>query len=309
MNIATELTTYTTSEREAASVPAPLTSAVSWAAIIAGAVVAAALSLMLLLLGMGLDLSTMSPWVRSSIGTRTIAWSTILWLMTSHMFAAACGGYITARLCCRWRGEDDDEIYFRDSAHGLLAWSLAALITAVLLTPSIESLLTPAGRAGSPAAVQAKPDIPADALPDTGRDMAYEVDLLFRRNTTVTRAYPQGPLKYPAEVPSPHLSAEVTRILLNALDSHGLPEGDIRYVGQVIAPYTGLPQAVAEQRVKDSFETIQAKLNMQTVTLQEALKRDQKNTANSMLWLFIAVLMGAFVACVAAIWGGQHRDH
>src|SRR5580704_16626957 len=74
------------------------TSAVSWAAVVAGAFVAAALSLVLLALGTGIGLSAVSPWVSSGASASAVGRGAILWLIIVEFIASATGGYIAGRL-------------------------------------------------------------------------------------------------------------------------------------------------------------------------------------------------------------------
>jgi hypothetical protein len=117
------------------------TSAVSWGAIFAGAVASAALSLILLVLGIGLGLSVVSPWVGASPSETAMAWSTVVWICFTAFAASGLGGYIAGRLRVRWPGAQLDEVYFRDTAHGFLAWAVATLLTAAVFTSVIGSIL------------------------------------------------------------------------------------------------------------------------------------------------------------------------
>ena len=112
----------------------PQASAVSWGAIVAGAAGGAALSLILLMLGTGLGLSSVSPWAYSGVSATTFGVSTILWLTFTQLVASGMGGYLAGRLRTKWVAVHTDEVYFRDTAHGFLAWAIAALATAALLT-------------------------------------------------------------------------------------------------------------------------------------------------------------------------------
>ena len=126
----------------AVSQPPPLaSSATSWSAILAGAAVVAALSLILLILGAGFGLSLMSPWAGGGVSAATIGVSTILWVTLTQLVAAGMGGYLAGRLRVRWVGVHSDEVYFRDTAHGFLAWAVATLATATLLTSVIGSII------------------------------------------------------------------------------------------------------------------------------------------------------------------------
>ncbi len=95
-------------------------SAVSWAAIFAGSVGAAALSLLLLILGTGLGFSAVSPWSTEGISATTLGFSAIAWLSFTQIAASGMGGYLAGRLRTRWFGAHNDEVFFRDTAHGFL---------------------------------------------------------------------------------------------------------------------------------------------------------------------------------------------
>src|ERR1700704_2578384 len=118
--------------------PAPGESgAVSWGAVFAGAVGAAALSLVLILLGTGLGLSVASPWVHSGMSATTAGVSTIVWITLVQLLASTLGGYLAGRLRSRWTTIHTHEVYFRDTAHGFLAWSVATLLMATLLASTV----------------------------------------------------------------------------------------------------------------------------------------------------------------------------
>jgi hypothetical protein len=115
-------------------------SAVSWAAVFAGAVAAAALSLLMFILGIGLGLGAVSPWSGDGISGTALGLSTILWITFTSLIAAAAGGYITGRLRTRWLAVHTDEVYFRDTAHGFLAWGVSTLLVAVIFTSATAGI-------------------------------------------------------------------------------------------------------------------------------------------------------------------------
>src|SRR6185503_13928484 len=116
-------------------------SAVSWAAVIAGALVAVAASLLLMLVGSGIGLSLVSPWSYANPTVTTFAVSSVIWLVVVQWLSSALGGYLAGRLRTRWTGVRSDEVNFRDSAHGLLTWALATVIVASLLTSAVSSII------------------------------------------------------------------------------------------------------------------------------------------------------------------------
>ena len=115
-------------------------SAVSWPAIAAGAVAAAALSLVLIAFGAGLGLSAVSPWSDSGVSAGTFKTGTGIYLVIVAVMSSAVGGYLAARLRTKWTGVYTNEIFFRDTAHGFLAWAFATLISVTALTRAARSL-------------------------------------------------------------------------------------------------------------------------------------------------------------------------
>jgi hypothetical protein len=115
-------------------------SAVSWSAIIAGAVVAASVSLTLLALATGLGLAAVSPWPDSGASLKEFSVTTAIALIVVQWIAACFGGYITGRLRTKWTGTHTHEVFFRDTAHGFITWALATITVATLLTSAVSSL-------------------------------------------------------------------------------------------------------------------------------------------------------------------------
>jgi hypothetical protein len=297
----------------------PASSAVAWGAIVAGAAAAASLSLILLILGVGLGLSSVSPWAREGLSAAGFGVSTILWLTFTQLFASATGGYIAGRLRHRWADVHTDEVYFRDTAHGFLAWAVASLATAALLTSAIGAIVgggVQAGAAvvGGVAQTAGHAVGGAVATPmDTGREsgpMAYFVDTLFRREpgpaaTRSAGAPAEGAVR---ERASGMDAAEVSRIFMNVSRNEPLPPEDLRYVAQIVAERTGLAEPEARKRVADVYAQAQTRLREAEVAARDTADRARKASAYGALWLFVSLLVGAFVASLAATFGGRRRD-
>src|SRR5665647_791393 len=113
------------------STPVAESPAISWAAIAAGAVAAAALTLVLLAFGVGMGFSVVSPWGNSGVSATTFEIGTGLYLIVVAMLASTIGGYIAGRLRTRWVGVHTHEVFFRDTAHGFLAWAFATVLSCV----------------------------------------------------------------------------------------------------------------------------------------------------------------------------------
>lgn len=296
-----------------------VTSAVSWGAIAAGAAAGAALSLILLILGVGLGLSSVSPWSFEGISAASFGVSTIVWLMLTQLLSSAMAGYLAGRLRTKWMDTHTDEVYFRDTAHGFLAWAVASLATAALLTSVIGSLLSGGIQAGASVVggVANTATVAAGGFTASGKmaseeswPMAYFVDSLFRRNGSAEATSPTRAAT-PAEASERTMTneaAEVGRIFTNLSRSEPLPPEDIRYVGQLVAQRTGMSQHEAEKRVADVYARAQGKLNNAEVAAKNAADKARKASSYAALWMFVSLLIGAFVASLAATYGGRQRD-
>lgn len=245
---------------------------VSWSAVFAGAFAIASLALSLLALGSGLGLSSVSLWSNQGISSSTIGTATILWLIFAELASSAIGGYLAGRLRTKWSTVHSDEVYFRDTVHGFIAWSVALVVTAAFLGTAATSLV------GSSLSSSQSQMSTASNGPN-----AYFVDALFRGDT--------GSL-------SVSKRAEVAVIFANALKLGNLPATDQSYVDQVVGADTGLTQAEADKRLT----TILAEA-------RQTAEKARKTVAHTLLWAFIAMLIGAFSASLAATFGGRQRDH
>ena len=283
-------------------------SAVSWAAIFTGAT---ALTLILLLLGTGLGLSSVSPWTNNGtwanqdISATSFGLTVILWLTFIQVVAYGMSGYLAGRLRTRWLSVHSDEVYFRDTAHGFLTWAAACLTTAALLTSVIGSIVG-SGLKSAPAIMGKNSKI----LNPTSDAIHYFVGTLFRNNTDTQSAAVVNELENSSgdAFSVANRNYEVSTIFANSIGRGDLPEADTAHVGQLIKNRTGLSQLEAEKRVIETYSTLQTSLRKAELTTKESADKARKASAYATLWLFISLLMGAFVASLAATWGGRNRD-
>lgn len=294
-------------------------SGVSWGAILAGAAAAAALSFILVILGFGLGFSTVSPWSGEGLSAEAIGYSTVVWVAFTQIAASAIGGYIAGRLRVKWSNIHTDEVYFRDTAHGFLAWAVASLATAALLSSAVGAVLSGgakvAGAAGTAAVAAGGAAITSG---NTGNDSGaeamsgYFIDALFRPAANSTQGTAPAPATTPpanrdnAVIPAQRL--EVSRIFANGLRTGHLPNNDISYIAQLMSQRTGISQAEAEKRVADTYT--QYKQNVEDLAHQakEAADAARKAAAYGSLWMFVTLLLGAFIASFMATYGGRLRD-
>jgi hypothetical protein len=292
-------------------------SAASWPAIIAGAFVATAATLILIALGSGIGLASISPWSGRGVSVTTFAITGAIWLILTQWISAALGGYIAGRLRTRWVGTHTHEVFFRDTAHGLITWSVATLLVAAVLSSSITSGAGAAGRAATEVAsaglasagVQGAMHNPGPQAPGTPVS-AYSIDKLFRPAAgTPTGAGPgaspnSGAPGGPPGAGSADPRMETGHIIGNALISGSVPDADRAYLVDQVSARTGISQADAQTRV-DAF--IASAMQAEAKVKADA-DSARKATAQASIYLALSMLVGAFIASVAAALGGRLRD-
>lgn len=278
---------------ETPALTAPSPSAVSWPAVIAGAVAAAAASLVLLAIGSGFGLAAASPWSDPGAAALRFSVGAAIWLIVMQWASAALGGYLAGRLRTRWQALHSHEVFFRDTAHGFLTWSLATVFTAALL--SSTALMT-AGAGVHAAYGASRADATAhdraaasDAVPPP---IAYDVDFLFRG-------------AQPADAASAaDARMQAARILEAGATNGGVSQDDTAYLGQLVGAQTGLAPADAQQRVA----TVIAREQAAAAQARQAADDARKTAATLSIVTALAMLIGAFIASAAAALGGQLRD-
>jgi hypothetical protein len=151
-------------------------SAVEWAAIFGGGLAALGVTAILLTLGPGLGLTTVSPWSFNNPSPTTFGTAAAIWLVVTQWLSSAFGGYLSGRLRTKWVGIRTDEVLFRDTAHGLLAWALATVLMAALVT--LGSVAT----AGVAAAAASTPS----GTPVEAADQARKIAVAFSFTTSLS---------------------------------------------------------------------------------------------------------------------------
>jgi hypothetical protein len=267
-------------------VPEAMWSGVSWASIAAGAVAAAALTLALLALGAGLGLSSISPWADSGVSASTFKNGAGAYLVIVAVMSSAVGGYLAARLRTRWVGLHTNEVFFRDTAHGFIAWAFATLLSAGVLGAATTHIVAGAASGVGAAAGQAAQSVSPSQV---------YVDRLFRSDAPATAGAAAPPA---AAAGNDAARAEVTRLWTSTFGQNAdLAPADRTYVARLVAARTGMSQADAEKRVNDVI-----------VEAKAAADRARSAAAKLAFWLTASLLFGAFAASLAAVEGGQLRD-
>jgi len=244
-----------------------------WTPILAGAVVAAALSFVLLSFGSAMGLAVASPsssWRDTSSALVLLGG---LWLLLTSLASFGLGGYLAGRLRKSWAVAVPDEVEFRAGIHGLLVWGLAIIIGALL---AFSAARTVAGRADltAPTAATAEPLL------------AFELDRLFRSDRTSAEPANDSAIR-----------AQAARIITAGLGHTGMAPDDRAYLIRLVEARAGLPQPEAEGRV-----------NQVIAQANDAIARARRGAVILAFMIAASLMLGAAVAWLAATFGGQHRD-
>jgi hypothetical protein len=213
------------------------------------------------------------------VSASAVGWGAIIWLALMELVSASMGGYVAGRMRTKWVRVHAHEVYFRDTAHGFLVWAVSLVIAAAFLTSAASSVVGGAARSGA-AEASAAGQRGSETSPN-----GYFVDSMLRStsfNSTQDNSAARN---------------EVSLILANSLRQGNMSPADKAYLAQLIAAKTGISEPEAEKRVDDV-----------SVQAREAADAARKAVAHSMYWTFLALLIGAFCASMAATIGGKQRD-
>ncbi|MDQ2632310.1 MAG: hypothetical protein M3Y78_01075 [Pseudomonadota bacterium] len=259
---------------------------INWPAIIAGAILASAVSFILLTFGSAIGLSMTSAEEGQSASLFWIAVVGGLWILWVQIMASMAGGYLTGRMRRRVGDASEYESDIRDGSNGVVMWALATLLAAAIAWSGLQGAASAIGQtagAAASAATQA-----ADALDPT--------EMLVDRTL---RGRADAPALSEGERQS------VMRILVSAATSEqGLDQADRDYLVATVAERAGIPPEEAQARIDQAVAQAQ-----QIEAEARAAAEEARRASIVAAFLMAAALMvGAAVAYYAATLGGSHRD-
>ena len=256
-------------------------SGITWSAIIGGAVGASAVSLILIALGAGLGLASVSPWANAGASAAAFGVGAGIWFLVVQWLSSAFGGYLAGRLRAKWAAPESDEVFFRDTSHGFLAWALATLIVAGFLGSAVSGVAGIGGNIAAGAAGGATQGAAQAAASPATESM---LDGLFR------------PTQPTADSPGENARGEAGRIIAGGVTGT-IDPADRTYLAQSIAARTGITQEEAEQRVDNAV-----------ATAKSAADTARKSASAASIMTALSLMVGAFIAAVAGALGGRNRD-
>ncbi len=297
-------------------------SAASWPAIFAGAFVAVSVSLVLIALGSGLGFASISPWPGHGVSATTFTVTAAIWLIVTQWFSAALGGYIAGRLRTKWVGTHTHEVFFRDTAHGFVTWSVATVFIAAVLAGSVPSMVggglhALGGAASAGARMGGPPGGPGEMPGGSGTEpgmmpggppaaLTYDIDKLFRPGPGgATGSAPQTGAPGPGNVDTDSdPRVEAVYIAFHAMSSGEVSAADRSYLAERVAAQTGISPTDAQTRVNAFVSDIQTA----ETKAKTAADKARKAAAEASIYLALSMLVGAFIASISAALGGRLRD-
>jgi hypothetical protein len=270
---------------------------VEWGPIFAGALIASALSFVLLTFGTAIGLSATSPWPNSGLSAKALAALAVFWILAQQIGAFLAGGYVAGRMRTRWSDTTQHEVEFRDGLHGGLVWALGIVIGAMLVMATAGSVArTGAGLVGNAASV---------ATVSAANPMDAVLDSLLRPAAPQPQPGPTGaaPQRAPAAAPAAAQSSETTRAtigrILASTIASGSVSGDSRaHLVQLVSQQTGLPPQEVETRVNNAV-----------TAARETADKARRSAILAGLVTAISLVVSFAAAWWAALQGGHHRDN
>lgn len=271
---------------------------ISFSAIFCGALAAVSASIVLSFVGSGLGLAFMSPWAGGEMSLEKFTVKMAIWMVVLQWISAAFGGYMAGRLRPKLDSIRTHESFFRDTAHGFLAWAVATIFVAVLVTGTAASLGAAGAKAGAAVTAGAAAGMASAAANNAQAnqannggmpDLAYPVDRLFRSLSGD---------QTPQEV-----RAEAAGIFMRGLTTEGISPEDHAYLVQIVAREANLSPAEAQIRVDATLLDLTA---LRNTALDKAEKARKAASAFS-FFTAISLVIGAFIAAVSACCGGCLR--
>ncbi len=216
-----------------------------------------------------------------------------IWLIVVQWIASLFGGYMAGRLRTKWVAVHSDEVFFRDTAHGFLAWALGTLIVVGVLA----SVSGTAAQTGANAAA---------TLAQNNTAGKYYAEMLFRAPATGNAAPTGSALGAAAPATNPQQAvSQAGTILAQDMAQGDVPSADQSYLAQLVAQTTGMSPADAQARVQQVVSAEKAA----AAKARQVADASRKAASGAAIYTFVSLLIGAFIASVAGAIGGKLRDN
>jgi len=267
-------------------------SRISWGAVLAGAVVAVATTLLLSLLGAAMGAGSIRPLDTTSTDLANLGIGAAIWEIINLALSMAFGGYVAARL-------SGTHSHLDAELHGVTVWGVAVLLGSVLLAQAVSGLIGVVGQgAGSVVshAVAGAGTI-SGALPQEVNPQAM-IDRLQQS---------LGNSGDPTTMSHEQINAEIATLVRNSLLNGTLSESDRNRLVVLVAARSGITKDEAARRVTATENDAKASLAQVEQKARAAADEVTRTTATAARALFTALVLGLLAALVGAWVGTRHK--
>ena len=262
---------------------------VDWGAILAGGVIAAAVSTLMTAFGAAIGLTASSPYEGSGISAKALGIASALWILWVAISSFMIGGYVAGRLRRRVHDTSEHESDVRDGSHGLVVWALGTLMIAYLATSTVANV----AKAGAEVVSGG-----ASALTSAAGKAAGQTDVVGYSIDRLTRAAPKP------GGDAARIKEDVTRIIGNSISTGTLSADDRTYLTNEVAAAAGIPPEEATKRVNETLAQMQA--------LKEKAKQAAETARKTGILVAFLTAASLAIAAAASWWaatmGGKHHD-
>jgi hypothetical protein len=271
-----------------------LPSRVAWGAVIAGAVVALAVSFMLNALGAGIGATTVDAAARDTPSAATFGIGAAIWVLIANLIGLAAGGYVAARLSGTADNTDG-------TLHGLAVWGTTFLISAVLLgnlvagvastaATGASSIIGGAARgAGTAVAAAANTPGAGDALQNATQGVLDRV---------------QGTLSggggAPGLMTSDQRKAEMAALAARRVAEGRFTPAERERLNALVAAEYNISLTEAQQRVDEAEQQAAQAAQQAEATVRRAADAAASGAATTGFSIFGIMLLGAFASVFGA---------
>jgi len=265
---------------------------IDWPAIIAGTVLATAISFVLMTFGSAIGLTLTSAYEGRGMTLFWFAIAAALWMLWVQISSFMAGGYLTGRMRRRNYDATEYESDIRDGSHGLIMWAVCVLLGALIAFSGVSAVVATATGAASTVAAGAAAGAAGNADEMLGEGDSLLVDRLLR-STNAT-----------AQPTTADNRGEVGRIIAGALEDDELADADRQYLASIVAARSGLTQEEAQARVDETW----AQAQQARAVAEEAAETARRVGLIAAFLTAASLFASAIGAYFGATLGGNHRD-
>ena len=278
----------------------PHRSRISWGAVIAGAVVAVATTILLSLLGAAMGAGSIHPLNATANDLSNYGTGAAIWEIINLALSMAFGGYVTSRL-------SGTHSHLDGELHGVTMWGIAVLLGSILLAQALSGLVGLVGpgfgsvassAVGGPGAISgAVSSAVSDAVP-AGVNPQTMIDRLQQS---------LGNSGDPTTMSREQIGADIAALVRKTLPGGGLSDSDRNRLVDLVAAQSGVTRDEAARRVTRMEDDVRASRAQVEQRARVAADEVAQSTATAARALFTALVVGLLAALIGAWLGTRHK--